>query len=36
VMPNDGALVDLFPLMCDDDALRRKILIDNPTKLYWT
>ena len=35
-MPNDGELVDLFPLMCDDEAIRRKILIDNPTKLYWT
>lgn len=35
-MPNDGALVDLFPLMCDDEAVRRKILIDNPTTLYWS
>jgi predicted TIM-barrel fold metal-dependent hydrolase len=35
-MPNDGALVDLFPLICDDEAQRRKILIDNPTRLYWT
>ncbi len=35
-MPNDGALVDLFPLMCADEALRRQILIDNPTKLYWS
>jgi len=35
VMPNDGELVDLFAAFCDDDALRRKILIDNPTRLYW-
>ncbi len=21
--------------MCDDETLRRKILIDNPTRLYW-
>lgn len=35
-MPNDGALVDLFALMCDDEAMRRKILIDNPNRLYWT
>jgi 2-pyrone-4,6-dicarboxylate lactonase len=35
-MPNDGGLVDLFALMCDDEAVRRKILIDNPSKLYWT
>ncbi|MEK7876507.1 MAG: amidohydrolase family protein [Pseudomonadota bacterium] len=34
-MPNDGELVDLFATMCDDEALRRKILIDNPTRLYW-
>jgi len=34
-MPNDGELVDLFATMCDDEGLRRKILIDNPTRLYW-
>ena len=34
-MPNDGELVDLFAAMCDDDRLRRKILVDNPTRLYW-
>jgi 2-pyrone-4,6-dicarboxylate lactonase len=35
VMPNDGELVDLFPAFCDDEAVRRKILINNPTRLYW-
>ncbi len=35
LMPNDGELVDLFAKFCDDDALRRKILVDNPTRLYW-
>ena len=35
VMPNDGELVDLFAAFCDDDALRRKVLVDNPTRLYW-
>ncbi len=35
VMPNDGELVDLFAKFCDDDALRRKVLIDNPARLYW-
>jgi 2-pyrone-4,6-dicarboxylate lactonase len=35
VMPNDGELVDLFAAFCGDDRIRRKILIDNPTKLYW-
>ncbi len=34
-MPNDGELVDLFAMMCEDEALRNKILVDNPTKLYW-
>jgi len=34
-MPNDGELVDLFARTCDDDGLRRKILVDNPTRLYW-
>ena len=35
VMPNDGELVDLFAAVCPDEALRRKVLIDNPTRLYW-
>ena len=34
-MPNDGALVDLFARMCDDETLRRRIVVDNPTRLYW-
>jgi len=34
-MPNDGELVDLFAAMCDDEVLRRKILVDNPTRLDW-
>ena len=36
VMPNDGELVDLFAAMCDDEGMRRRILVDNPTKLYWS
>ncbi len=35
-MPNDGELVDLFATFCSDDALRRKVLIDNPSRLYWS
>jgi predicted TIM-barrel fold metal-dependent hydrolase len=35
-MPNDGELVDLFAKICDDEKLRRKILVDNPTRLYWS
>ena len=34
-MPNDGELVDLFAMMCDDDAMRKTILVDNPSLLYW-
>ena len=34
-MPNDGELVDLFAAFCSDEALRRKVLVDNPTRLYW-
>jgi len=35
-MPNDGALVDLFARFTSDPALRRKVLVDNPTRLYWS
>jgi len=34
-MPNDGEQVDLFAQTIEDDALRRRILVDNPTRLYW-
>jgi len=34
-MPDEGELVDLFALYCDDESLRRKILVDNPTRIYW-
>ena len=33
-MPNDGALVDLFFEAVPDAALRNKIVIDNPARLY--
>jgi predicted TIM-barrel fold metal-dependent hydrolase len=35
VMPNDGEILDLFAACCTDEALRRKILVDNPARLYW-
>jgi predicted TIM-barrel fold metal-dependent hydrolase len=35
-MPNDGELVNLFPRFCADEAVRRKVLVDNPTRLYWS
>ena len=34
-MPNDGEQVDLFAQTVTDEAVRKKILIENPTKLYW-
>ncbi len=33
-MPNDGALVDLIPLLMPDAALQRRILVENPARLY--
>jgi 2-pyrone-4,6-dicarboxylate lactonase len=33
-MPNDGDLLDLVPLFAPDPALQRKILVDNPERLY--
>jgi 2-pyrone-4,6-dicarboxylate lactonase len=33
-MPNDGDLVDLIPLMAPDPAIQRKLLVDNPARLY--
>jgi predicted TIM-barrel fold metal-dependent hydrolase len=34
-MPNDGDLVDLLAEITEDDTLRRKVLVDNPARLYW-
>jgi predicted TIM-barrel fold metal-dependent hydrolase len=34
-MPNDGELVDLFAQTIPDEGLRKRILVDNPTRLYW-
>ena len=33
-MPNDGDLLDLVPLLARDENLQRKILVDNPARLY--
>ena len=33
-MPNDGDLVDLFPLMAPGPELQYKILVENPARLY--
>jgi 2-pyrone-4,6-dicarboxylate lactonase len=34
VMPDDGDLVDLLPLYAPDPADRRKLLVDNPARLF--
>jgi predicted TIM-barrel fold metal-dependent hydrolase len=33
-MPNDGDLMDLFTRMAPEPALQKKILVDNPARLY--
>ena len=33
-MPNDGELLDLLALWAPDQAVRRRILVDNPAQLY--
>ena len=33
-MPNDGDLIDLIPLFAPDPAIRQKILVDNPARLF--
>jgi len=33
-MPNDGDLVDLIPLMAPDEDMQRKLLVENPDRLY--
>jgi predicted TIM-barrel fold metal-dependent hydrolase len=35
VMPNDGELVDLFAKAIPDEGVRRRILVENPSRLYW-
>jgi len=35
-MPNDGELVNLFAQICPDPAAQRRILADNPTRMYWS
>jgi 2-pyrone-4,6-dicarboxylate lactonase len=36
VAPDDGALVDYIPKVATTAALQRKLLVDNPTRLYWS
>ena len=34
-MPDDGKLVDYIPRIAATPALQRKLLVDNPMRLYW-
>jgi len=34
-MPDDGQLVDLLPRIAPTQLLCRKLLVDNPNRLYW-
>ncbi|WP_020419152.1 amidohydrolase family protein [Amycolatopsis sp. ATCC 39116] len=34
-MPDDGLLVDYVPRIAETPALQRKLLVDNPMRLYW-
>ena len=32
---DDGALVDIVPRIAPTDDLQRRLLVDNPQRLYW-
>jgi 2-pyrone-4,6-dicarboxylate lactonase len=34
-MPDDGALVDMIPRIAPTEDLQRRLLVDNPLRLYW-
>ncbi len=34
--PDDGVLVDRIPVIAPTEALRQKLLVDNPMRLYWS
>ncbi|MBO9527288.1 MAG: amidohydrolase family protein, partial [Sphingobium yanoikuyae] len=34
-VPDDGHLVDMIPRIAPTVELQRKLLIDNPMRLYW-
>jgi 2-pyrone-4,6-dicarboxylate lactonase len=34
-MPDDGTLVDFLPKIAPTPELQRKLLVDNPLRLYW-
>jgi 2-pyrone-4,6-dicarboxylate lactonase len=34
-MPDDGLLTDVIPHIAPTEDLQRRLLVDNPTRLYW-
>jgi 2-pyrone-4,6-dicarboxylate lactonase len=34
-MPDDGKLVDFIPRIAVSTELQKKLLVDNPRRLYW-
>lgn len=34
-MPDDGQLVEMIPLIAPTEELQKKLLVDNPMRLYW-
>jgi 2-pyrone-4,6-dicarboxylate lactonase len=34
-IPDDGGLVEVIPRIAPTEALQRKLLVDNPMRLYW-
>jgi 2-pyrone-4,6-dicarboxylate lactonase len=35
-IPDDGGLVDVIPRIAVTETLQRKLLVDNPLRLYWS
>jgi 2-pyrone-4,6-dicarboxylate lactonase len=35
-MPDDGVLVDFIPRIAPTAQLQRRLLTDNPARLYWS
>ena len=35
-VPDDGMLVDFIPRIAPTDVRQQALLVDNPTRLYWS
>ena len=35
-MPDDGKLVDIIAMFAPDLTIQKKLLVDNPLRLYWS